>query len=210
MSKSIYFLIFISVLSISACTTPQSLQPLKKGQQQVLSDENFKPIFKDNFKSFVFKTKMLYGNKFEMGGMLVLKQTSEANYRTIFLTKFGLTLFDFEFGEQGFIVHKAFEQINKKMFLKVIENDMELLLTRHYKGAEALFFAKNQSESVVKTTINKKIHYFVQTDQQQLQEMHQGRSVSIYLSAYKQTIPHAIQIQHHNFPLSMDLTLLKH
>jgi len=190
---------------------------LIKGQQKVLSDQNFKPVFKDNFKSFVFKTKMSYGNKFEMGGMLVLKQTSVGNYRTIFLTKFGLTLFDFEFGENGFIVHKAFEQMNKKMFLKVIENDMELLLTRHYQGCTASFFVKDpqshnkiKTESVIKTTMNKKIHYFVQTDDQLLLEMHQGTAVSIFLSQYKQTIPHSIQIQHHNFPLSMDLTLLKH
>ena len=193
------------------------MRPLIKGQKQVLSDQNFKPIFKDNFKSFVFKAKMNYSDKFEMGGMLVLKQTSAGNYRTILLTKFGLTLFDFEFGEQGFIVHKAFEQMNKKIFLKVIENDMELLLTRYYKGCNASFFVKDplahnkiEIENVVKAKMNKKMHYFVQTDDKKLLEMHQGKAVSIFLSNYKETIPHSIQIQHHNFPLSMDLTLLKH
>ena len=208
------FLWLISLsLFLGACAVPKHLNPLQKGQKTTLSEENFKPIFKGDFKSFLFKTNMSYSDKFELGGMLMLKQVSKGNYRTIFMTKFGMTLFDFEFGENGFVVHKALEQMDKKIFLKIIEQDIEMLLTRGLLGNSATIFEKSQlpeEKKVVKTKMNKKTHYFVQEKEQQLTEIHRGKAVSIELSKYIANIPRSIDIEHHDIPLTMKLTLLKH
>ena len=207
-------LILISVcFFFASCTTPKHLLPLSKGNATTLSEDNFKPIFKDNFKSFLFKTTLTYGDKLELGGLLALKQLSEGNYRTIFLTKFGMTLFDFEFGDNGFIVHKVLEQMDRKIFLKIIEQDMEMLLSRGILGNKATAFKKGEAtkEKVVfKTKWNKKTHFFVQEDQHKITEIHQNRAVSILFSKYIAKIPRSIDIQHHNIPLSMKLILLKH
>jgi len=207
-------LILISILVFFvSCSTPKHLLPLSKGKASILSKDNFKPIFKDKFKSFLFKTTLTYGDKLEQGGLLALKQLSEGNYRTIFMTKFGMTLFDFEFGENGFIVHKVLEQMDRKIFLKIIEQDLEMLLSRGVLGNKATFFEKEptpKKKLVFKTKLNKKTHFFVQEGTHKITEIHQKRAVSILLSKYIAQIPHSINIQHHNIPLTMKLTLLKH
>lgn len=207
-------LISISVcFFFASCSAPKHLLPLSKGNAITLSKDNFKPIFKDNFKSFIFKTTLSYGDKLEQGGLLALKQLSEGNYRTIFMTKFGMTLFDFEFGDNGFIVHKVLEQMDRKIFLIIIEQDMEMLLSRGVLGNKALQFEKDQSPNkkmVFKTKLNKKTHFFVQEQKDKITEIHKNRAVSILLSNYIAKIPRSIHIQHHNIPLTMKLTLLKH
>lgn len=197
----------------ASCTTPKHLLPLSNGSTTTLSKDNFKPIFKGNFKSFLFKTTLSYGDKFTQGGLLALKQLSEGNYRTIFMTKFGMTLFDFEFGENGFVVHKALEQMKIKVFLKIIEQDIEMLLARGILGNKATRFEKGKllkKRVVFKTKLNKKNHFFVQERHRKITEIHQNRAVSILLSKYIANIPRSIDIQHHNIPLNMKLTLLKH
>lgn len=207
-------LILISACFFFAgCTTPKHLLPLSKGKVSILSKDNFSPIFKDKFKSFLFKTTLSYGDKFEQGGLLALKQLSEGNYRTIFMTKFGMTLFDFEFGDNGFVVHKVFEQLDRKILLKIIEQDMEMLLSRNVLGNKAVLFEKNQAPNkkvIFKTKLNKKTHFFVQEKKHKITEIHQNRAVSILLSKYIAKIPRSINIQHHNIPLKMKLILLKH
>lgn len=198
---------------LTSCTIPKHLLPLSKGRKTILSKDNFKPIFKDNFKSFLFKTTLTYGDKFQQGGLLALKQLSEGNYRTIFMTKFGMTLFDFEFGESGFVVHKVLEQMDRKILLKIIEKDMEMLLSRGILGNKATAFEKGKfpnKKVILKTKINKKTHFFVQEKQHQITEIHQNRAVSMRLSKYIAKIPRSIDIQHHKIPLTMKLTLLKH
>jgi len=201
------------VFFIGSCSTPKHLKPLKGGEKTTLSKENFKPIFKGDFKSFLFKTTMSYSDKFELGGMLMLKQITVGNYRAVFMTKFGMTMFDFEFGDNGFVVHKALEQMDKKIFLKIIEQDFGMLLTRGILGNKATVFEKgklHKKEKIVKTKMDKKMHYFVQVRHNRLTEIHRGQKVSIELSKYIKNIPHSIDIQHHNMPLNMKMTLLKH
>lgn len=198
---------------LASCNTPKHLLPLSKGNVTTLSKDNFRPIFKDKFKSFLFKTTLTYGDKLQQGGLLALKQLSEGNYRTIFMTKFGMTLFDFEFGENGFIVHKVLEQMDRKIFLKIIEQDLEMLLSRGVLGNKAKIFEKESAPKkkvVLKTKLNKKAHFFVQEGAYKITEIHQNRAVSILLSKYIAKIPRSIDIQHHNIPLTMKLTLLKH
>jgi len=208
------FLILISAcFFFASCTTPKHLLPLPKGNVTTLSKDNFKPIFKDNFKSFLFKSTLTYGDKFQQGGLLALKQLSEGNYRTIFMTTFGMTLFDFEFGDNGFVVHKVLEQMDRKILLKIIEQDIEMLLSRGLLGNKAIEFKNSQSskkQAILKTKLNKKTHFFVQEKQHEITEIHQNRAVTILLAKYVAKIPHSINIQHHNIPLSIKLTLLKH
>lgn len=209
-SSLIKFLFLISSLVVGmGCQAPQQLQPLSKGQHQQLTKDNFKPIFKDNFKSFLFKTTLTYGKKFELGGLLMLKQLSADNYRTILMTKFGMTLFDFEFGKNGFVVHKVLKEMDRPSFLKIIKEDLEMLLMQNLLGQKATFFVRDKTE-VIKTKLNKKTHFFVQEKIGKITQIHQQKNVSIQLSKYIARIPRSIKIEHHNMPLSMKLTLLKH
>ncbi|MCX6296560.1 MAG: hypothetical protein NTX97_10930 [Bacteroidetes bacterium] len=86
-----------------------------------------KPIFGDNFNSFLFKTNItVYGKDFS--GLLVTKQMSPKDYRVIFTTELGMKLFDFEFKDTAFTLHYCVPQFNKPKLLKVIQKDIETLL----------------------------------------------------------------------------------
>lgn len=151
---------------------------------------------------------MSYGEKFELGGMLMIKQLSEGNYRTVFMAKFGMTLFDFEFGKNGFVVHKSLEQMSNKMFLKIIEQDIEMLLLRNVLGQPATIFEKDKQQ-IIQTKIGKKTHFLVR-ENERLTEIHQGKKVQVQLSKYVGNIPHDIDIKHSDIPLKMSLFLMKH
>lgn len=200
--------IFLLLLILSSCA-PSALNPLGKGKKTVVTESDFKSIFKDDFNSFLFKTTMSYSDKFELGGMLMFKQLSEGNYRAVLMTKFGMTLFDFEFGKNGFVVHKSLEQMKNKMFLKIIEQDFEMLLARGVLGSTAMIFEK-ENQQIIKTKINKKTVYLVQEKPQKLTEIHQDNKVKISISKYIGGTPHDIDIQHKDLPLKLSLFLMKH
>lgn len=208
----IQFLGLISCCLLLACQTPKSLQPLEDGQKVILSHKDFKPVFKDKATSFLFKTTLNFGKNIQQGGLLALKKSSDQHYRAIFMTKFGLTLFDFEFGAQGFIVHKALEQVNKPILLQIIRQDLELLLARNIIGQSAQVFEKEQlvdKKRILKIRQKGQSLFYVQDLQQQLTNIHRARAVSIQLSKYSLDIPRFIDIQHHQVPLRLRLNFLK-
>ena len=130
------------------------------------------------------------------------------NYRAIFMTMSGSTLFDFEFGSQGFVVHKLLKAMDKKLLLKIIEQDFFLLLANNIPGKKGIVFRK-EKQRLIKTKINNKTLYFLQEKDLLLTKVHQGKSVTITLSDFLENLPGSIDIQHHNFPLNMRLKRIK-
>lgn len=207
------FLGFVSgCCLLFACQTPQALQPLKGGQRLTISKKDFKPVLKDKATSFLFKTTLNFGKKVQQGGLLAIKKSSDQHYRAIFMTKFGLTLFDFEFGAQGFVVHKALEQVNKPILLQVIRQDLELLLARHIIGQPAQVFEQGRllnKKRILKWKQGGKSLFYVQGLHRRLTTIYRARAVRITLSKYILGVPRSIDIQHHKVPLRLQLTFLK-
>lgn len=205
----IQFLGYLSLICcFVSCSTPGQLLPLKNGQKVTLSANNFKPPFQDNFKSMLFKTNLSYGKKFDFGGLLALKQIKTGNYRAIFMTMAGSTLFDFEFGTQGLVVHKLLKAMDRKILLKIIEKDFEMLLANNLQGKEAFLYSKGERQ-VIKTKLHNKACYFVQQNDRQVLEVHQAKNVTVRFSELTHKVPNLIRIQHHNLPLTLQLKLLK-
>lgn len=207
---------FLSLISVCffalSCQTPKALAPLEKGQQITVSKKDFKPVFKDKATSFLFKTTLTFGKNIQQGGLLALKKSSDQHYRAIFMTKFGLTLFDFEFGAQGFVVHKALEQVNKPILLQVIRQDLELLLARDMVGQAAQVFEKGHlinKKRILKIRQKGKPLFYVQGLHRRLTAIYRARAVSIQLSKYILGVPRSIDIQHHKVPLRLQLSFLK-
>lgn len=207
------FLGFISwCFFVIACQTPKVLKPLKNPQHLTISKKDFKPVFKDKATSFLFKTTLNFGKNIQQGGLLALKKNSDQHYRAIFMTKFGLTLFDFEFGTQGFVVHKALEQVNKPILLQVIRQDLELLLARNIIGQAAHVFEKGRlihKKRILKFRKKGKPLFYVQGLHRRLTAIYKAKAVSIQLSKYVLGVPRSIHIQHHNVPLKLQLNFLK-
>lgn len=207
---------FLGLISVAclllSCQTPKALQPLTNGQKITITQKDFKPVLKDKATSYLFKTTLTFGKKVQQGGLLALKKSSDQHYRAIFMTKFGLTLFDFEFGAQGFVVHKALEQVNKPILLQVIRQDLELLLARDMLGQSAQVFEKGRlinKKRILKLRKGGKPLFYVQGLHRRLTGIYKGRGVSIQLSKYILGVPRSIDIQHHKVPLRLQLSFLK-
>ena len=173
-----------------------------------------KPIFGDNFNSFLFKTNLaVYGKDFS--GLLVTKQMSPQDYRVIFTTELGMKLFDFEFKDTAFTLHYCVPQFNKPKLLKVIQKDIETLLMNGIKDKKFDYFFDSKDTCIV-SRLNEdsfQNYYFVEKDSQHLVKIEHAKKrrkkTTFTLSNYQNDFPGNILIQHHNIKLKIELNLLK-
>ncbi len=173
-----------------------------------------KPIFGDNFNSFLFKTNIhVYGK--DVSGLLVTKQLQPKDYRVIFTTELGMKLFDFEFKDTAFTLHYCVPQFNRPLLLKTIQHDIELLLMDNLAGKAITdlsdkkglydiqriqfgdhynyYFTEKASGHIVKIEHSKK----------------RIKKTVFTLNDYKNDFPGNIIIKHCDIKLKIELNLLK-
>ncbi|MES2287724.1 MAG: hypothetical protein V4547_18685 [Bacteroidota bacterium] len=120
-------------------------------------------INKDN--SLLYKAKINLYNRY-YSGLIVLKQTSPGTSHLVFITELGMKMFDFEIQNNQFKLIYVFEPLNKPNILKLLENDMKLILLQNLLSKEAKIFERNaQDQRIYQTTNNKlKNYYFINTN----------------------------------------------
>jgi len=175
---------------------------------------SLKPIFGDNFNSFLFKTNItVYGKDYS--GLLVTKQMSPQNYRVIFTTELGMKLFDFEFKDTAFTLHYCVPQFNKPKLLKVIQKDIETILMNDLNKKTFEYFSDSEMLYSIHKTKNGKMdnYYFVEKSSLHLQKIEHAKKrrkkTNFTLSNYQNDFPANILIQHHDIKLKIELNLLK-
>lgn len=65
--------------------------------------------------------------KKHFSGMLIVKQMREKEYRVVFTSHFGLSIFDFTFTDRDFTVNHCLEALNKEKIITIFKNDFRLL-----------------------------------------------------------------------------------
>ncbi len=173
-----------------------------------------KPLFGDNFNSFLFKTNISVYNK-DFSGLLVTKQLSPQDYRVIFTTELGMKLFDFEFKDTAFTLHYCVPQFNKPKLLKVIQHDIETLLMSNLTTKKEVEYAdKKGLYNVQKVELDKgQNYYFTEKSSQHLVKIEHAKKrikkTTFTLSNYQTNFPGNILIKHHDIKLKIELNLLK-
>jgi len=175
---------------------------------------SFKPVFGDNFNSFLFKTNIrVYGKDFS--GLLVTKQLQPKEYRVIFTTELGMKIFDFEFKDSSFTLHYCVPQFNKPKLLKVIQQDIETLLMNDLEGKPLANYTDSKDIYNVSRIQfgNYYNYYFSEKMTQNLVQIDHSKKRRIKtiftLNDYKESFPTNIIIQHYNIKLKIELNLLK-
>lgn len=178
------------------------------------SSTTLKPIFGDNFNSFLFKTNItVYGKDYS--GLLVTKQMSPQDYRVIFTTELGMKLFDFEFKDTSFTLHYCVPQFNKPKLLKVIQKDIETLLMNDLNKKSFEYFTDSKMLYSVHKAKNGKLdnYYFTEKAPAHLVKIEHAKKrrkkTTFTLSNYQNDFPGNILIQHHDIKLKIELNLLK-
>lgn len=175
---------------------------------------SLKPIFGDNFNSFLFKTNIsVYGKDFS--GLMVTKQMSPKDYRVIFTTELGMKLFDFEFQDTLFTLHYCVPQFNKPKLLKVIQKDIEILLMNNITSKETIDYSDKTGKCNVQKINNDKNsdYYFTEISSKHLVKIEHSKKrikkSSYILSNYQNDFPSNILIKHYDLKIKIELNLLK-
>jgi len=202
-------------IALSACTFGH-YRRLKPITTPVAADHVSppKPIFGDNFNSFLFKTNItVYGKAFS--GLLVTKQMAPQDYRVIFTTELGMKIFDFEFKDTSFTLHYCVPQFNRPKLLKTIQQDVETLLMN---GLQNQHFDYYHDPANLYTVA--KLHtggfynyYFTERESGHLAKIeHSKKRVKktiFTLSDYSNSFPNHVLIKHCDIKLTIELNLLK-
>lgn len=207
--KNLLLSSFIAIL-FSACNFGHYGRLTKAPTESI----SLKPIFGDNFNSFLFKTNItVYGKDYS--GLLVTKQMSPQDYRVIFTTELGMKLFDFEFKDTAFTLHYCVPQFNKPKLLKVIQKDIETLLMNDLNKKIFEYFTDSKMLYSIHKTKNGKLdnYYFTEKSTAHLVKIEHAKKrrkkTTFTLSNYQNDFPSNILIQHHDIKLKIELNLLK-
>ena len=207
--KNLLLSSFIAIL-FSACQFGHYVRLIKATS----ASTSLKPIFGDNFNSFLFKTNItVYGKDYS--GLLVTKQMSPQDYRVIFTTELGMKLFDFEFKDTAFTLHYCVPQFNKPKLLKVIQKDIETLLMNNLNKKIFEYFTDSKMLYSIHKSKNGKLdnYYFTDKSTAHLVKIDHAKKrrkkTTFILSNYQNDFPGNILIQHHDIKLKIELNLLK-
>jgi len=109
---------------------------------------NIKPIFKPELKELVFNLTTRIKEDQQSGILaIVIDSTNRSNYRTVFMAKTGLKLFDFDFADNKMIVNHIIPQMDKRIVKKILEKDLRLLMEQFHDShstIEQLVYSKNE------------------------------------------------------------------
>ncbi|MFC4095346.1 hypothetical protein [Euzebyella saccharophila] len=199
LASSILFILF------TACAS----YPKKQQFTQVTaSTQNIiNPYFSDTSKDYVYKANIdAFGNSF--GGLFIVKKIGEKSHRMVFTTEMGTTIFDFSIKDQRFTVHKILKDMDRKILLNILQQDLTALVTekletsqRYQKGHQTLYESQ---------LLNKKHYfYFRQNQLKSISRTKNGKEkVAHIFSDVEGNLAKSIRITHNNLPLQLTFKAL--
>jgi len=164
----------------------------------------YNPYFSDNSKDYVYKAKIDVYNK-SFGGIFIVKKIAEANHRVVFTTEMGSKIFDFTFHNDDFKVNYILEEMDKKLFLNILEKDFRLLIRENVSIFSKS--VKGMSEMLETKILGKKYYYaFKQGKLNSITRVKMGKEkLQLIFSDISDATAKNIQILHHNIKLTIKL-----
>lgn len=101
----------------------KSLQPQNS---KALATKGFSSVFAHNESAVAFDTEILFRTT-EVSGLLFFQPLDDGRFRTALTTKMGQKIFDFTVGTDEFQLNYIIPQLNKKVILKLLRQDMQLI-----------------------------------------------------------------------------------
>ncbi|MDR1202196.1 MAG: hypothetical protein LBL58_11305 [Tannerellaceae bacterium] len=122
------YLLFLNIsllLCITSCS-PSITKGLRKEEQRTVYREQLPPLV--DASSRLRKYNMTIDvMKRHFSGLLLIKQTGNNTYRTLFSAHFGLSVFDFEVTADSIHVYHCIEPLQKKKLLSLLHKDFSVL-----------------------------------------------------------------------------------
>ncbi len=199
----LYFLFVSCLLSCAASLgdlreLPSSIQP------------EVKALFPDDKKEVLYDMSIKFLNNYNSGILVISRDTSNhREYRTVFMAKAGVKLFDFEFTDREMKINYILPQLDKKMVKKILDQDLRMLLDP-IEGTPYKFRQEKKNFDLISTVKKADIYYHYFIDKKgNVSRVDRGKknnsSVVMELSYGKDNWPDQVQINHKKIPFFIKL-----
>jgi hypothetical protein len=176
-------------------------------QQQDSVARNFTSVYFATAETdYIYKTALsAYGR--DISGIVIIKRIGNDVHRVVFTTEFGNRLFDFEISQDHFKVNYILEDLDRKIILKVLEQDFRLLLQERFK-VDATFI--NDKHTVLKSIADDRLNYIYlsKNEEKYVQLIHASKrkeKLSITFTSENDIFADTIVIQHADIKLRIEL-----
>ncbi len=201
-----FFQISLLFFILSSCSLSTTRDLVEQSVDNKLVLNNY---FSDKKVDYLYKARISIYNK-NFGGVLIIKKIGEAHHRIVFTTEMGNKIFDFEIINDDFKVNQINDELNIKMVLKTLESDFQILV-KQYINVNKKF---NSEFDYVYQSIFKKNnnYYFYKKETKHLSKIistsKNKEKFIINFAQIKNEIAGNIILEHKNFKLKIDLTLI--
>ncbi len=200
----IVILLLSSLLFAFSCNSYKKIPKDKNNITKVITP------FDSNFVKILFKTKIYFYKKY-FTGLLFIKQTSDNNFRIVFISEIGKKIFDFELNNKNFDVKYIMPVLDKKILVKTLQKDFSLMLLNNFDNKKTTAF-KNDSLTMykIKNNYGRNFIYYNTNNLILLENANKIRKIiSINYLDYKNGFPKTININHKNIKLKLNLKTIK-
>jgi len=178
-------------------------------QRMLQQDETVNDYFSNPQKDYVYKMRMeVYGRFF--GGILIIKRLDENQHRMVMTSEFGSKIFDFSFINGEFSKDYIMEDLDKKLLIKTLEQDLGILIRERSEASRA--FESGKDLVIRSPWENKYTYYYSELGDSALNKimLASWRKPKMEIRFVEKTKGQAefIEIHHFNMKLDMELKYL--
>ncbi|MGU9937246.1 hypothetical protein ACNFNZ_01590 [Empedobacter brevis] len=196
-----FLILSLFILTLTSCGTTYKIpgtQEKNKEEQQIVN-----PYFNQINKEYSYRFNITFMKK-EMKGNFVVKKLGEDLHRTVMTSDFGNTLFDLSISQDKYILHYAMPDLNKKVVVKTLAEDLQTILKNDFQLDERIKTSTNiilKSEDVSLIFDPNETNYF-----HELVRLKNNKIKTInQFSSNQSDFPEKIFIKHNHFNLSIEL-----
>jgi hypothetical protein len=211
MRNSVLNSIFLSLLLLTSCS-PKILKGFQKESPQVLTRAEFYPFFPAADSTQLFNMQIDF-RKNHFSGILLVKRTGTAVYRTVFTTHFGMSVFDFEFTPDAFAVNHCIKDLNRKKVIQTFEEDFNILffLNLDIASNQAVIY-KNKDNAQLEIVEKNGYYYLKNLESENLLKIRKPRFINALdyeFKDYHKNFPSDIRIKHSIIGLKVQLNKIE-
>lgn len=172
------------------------------------------PWFQGDTNRFLFHAGIdIYRNHFS--GLMIVKPFTDTSHRVLFITETGIKIFDMEFFRSGdYQMHYCMEVINRRSVIRMLKNDIGLMLNSIPESAETTMLKDRQTgRTVIRSKDNRGVTFsYIEDTTKRVNEIMNTRGLTkkvnmIVYSADGAEID-SVDISHYTVKLNIHLSKL--
>lgn len=160
--------------------------------------------FSDLEKDYVYKADIKVFKK-SFSGIFIVKKLGDNNHRVVFTTEMGNKLFDFSILKDDFKVNFILEEMNKKVFINILQKDFQTLLRENVLVDNSYSSKDNE---IYESTFNDLRHYYfyASSSLEKIVRVKKSKKKTEFLfSKINGDIAESVQINHFDVKLEIHL-----